>query len=113
MGVLPAEPWEVTDDDHVEQAQRGIEHQLLVLRTADPLLVAGQVTVDVGPGLDPSPAFDEPFARTLESYGMVTQPGVEITWGEVHVGAVQVFEEAGFTEVGAPTKRRRVMRLDC
>jgi hypothetical protein len=28
------------------------------------------------------------------------------------VGAVQVFAEAGFTEVSAPTKRRRVMRID-
>jgi hypothetical protein len=37
---------------------------------------------------------------------------VEITWGEVHVGAVQVFAEAGFTEVSAPAKRRRVMRID-
>jgi hypothetical protein len=43
---------------------------------------------------------------------MVTVPGLEITWGEVHVGAVQVFDEAGFTEVSAPTKRRRVMRID-
>jgi hypothetical protein len=37
---------------------------------------------------------------------------VEITWGELHVGAVQVFTEAGFNEVSAPTKRRRVMRID-
>ena len=43
---------------------------------------------------------------------MVTQPGLEITWGEAHVGAVQVFGEAGFTEISAPTKRRRVMRVD-
>jgi hypothetical protein len=43
---------------------------------------------------------------------MVTEPFVEITWGEVHVGAVQVFAEAGFTQVSAPTKRRRVMRID-
>jgi len=51
-------------------------------------------------------------ASAVEGYGMVTQPGVEITWGELHVGAVQVFAEAGFTEVSAPTKRRRVMRKD-
>ena len=51
-------------------------------------------------------------ASAVEGYAMVTQPGVEITWGEVHVGAVQVFAEAGFTEVSTPTKRRRVMRID-
>jgi GNAT superfamily N-acetyltransferase len=51
-------------------------------------------------------------ATAVEGYAMVTQPWAEITWGEVHVGAVQVFAEAGFTEVSAPTKRRRVMRID-
>lgn len=54
----------------------------------------------------------EQGAIAVEGYAMVTQPGVEITWGEIHVGAVQVFDEAGFTEVSAPTKRRRVMRID-
>jgi GNAT superfamily N-acetyltransferase len=51
-------------------------------------------------------------ARALEAYPMVTTPGKEITWGELHVGARQVFEEAGFTEITEPTLRRRVMRLD-
>jgi GNAT superfamily N-acetyltransferase len=51
-------------------------------------------------------------ATAVEGYPMVTEPGREITWGEVHVGAVQVFDEAGFTAVSAPTKRRRVMRID-
>jgi GNAT superfamily N-acetyltransferase len=54
----------------------------------------------------------EQGATAVEGYGMVTEPGLEITWGEVHVGAVQVFDEAGFTKVSAPTKRRRVMRID-
>lgn len=51
-------------------------------------------------------------ATAVEGYPMVTEPGLEITWGEVHVGAVPVFDEAGFTEVSSPTKRRRVMRID-
>jgi GNAT superfamily N-acetyltransferase len=51
-------------------------------------------------------------ARALEAYPMITQPGKEITWGEVHVGARQVFEEAGFTEITHPTARRVVMRID-
>ena len=37
---------------------------------------------------------------------MVTEPGVEITWGELHVGAVQAFAAAGFREVSAPTQAR-------
>ncbi len=43
---------------------------------------------------------------------MITQPGREITWGEVHVGTRQVFEDAGFQEVSHPTVRRVVMRID-
>jgi GNAT superfamily N-acetyltransferase len=51
-------------------------------------------------------------ARALEAYPMITQPGKEITWGEVHVGARQVFEDAGFKEISHPTVRRVVMRVD-
>ena len=51
-------------------------------------------------------------ARALEAYPMITQPGKEITWGELHVGARQVFEEAGFAEITHPTARRVVMRID-
>jgi GNAT superfamily N-acetyltransferase len=51
-------------------------------------------------------------ARALEAYPMITQPGKEITWGEVHVGARQVFVDAGFVQVSHPTPRRVVMRID-
>lgn len=51
-------------------------------------------------------------ARALEGYAMRTQPGREITWGELHVGAVQVFADAGFKEVSTPSVRRAVMRVD-
>ena len=51
-------------------------------------------------------------ARALEGYAMRTQPGREITWGEVHVGAAQVFAEAGFKEVSSPSVRRAVMRIE-
>jgi GNAT superfamily N-acetyltransferase len=51
-------------------------------------------------------------ARALEAYSIITPPGKEITWGEVHVGARQVYEEAGFREVCHPTVRRVVMRVD-
>ncbi|HEX8631251.1 MAG TPA: GNAT family N-acetyltransferase [Catenuloplanes sp.] len=51
-------------------------------------------------------------ARALEAYPMITEPGRRITWGELHVGARQVFADAGFTEVSRPTLRRVVMRVD-
>jgi GNAT superfamily N-acetyltransferase len=51
-------------------------------------------------------------ARALEAYPMITQPGKEITWGELNVGARQVFQDAGFEEVSHPTPRRVVMRVD-
>ena len=51
-------------------------------------------------------------ARALEAYPMITQAGKEITWGELHVGARQVFEDAGFKQVSSPTVRRVVMRVD-
>ena len=51
-------------------------------------------------------------ARALEAYPMITEPAKEITWGEAHVGARQVFEDAGFEEVSRPTVRRVVMRID-
>jgi len=51
-------------------------------------------------------------ARALEAYPMITEPGKEITWGELHVGARQAFEEAGFVELTHPTVRRVVMRID-
>jgi GNAT superfamily N-acetyltransferase len=51
-------------------------------------------------------------ARALEAYPMIVPPGKVITWGELHVGARQVFEDAGFREVNHPTLRRVVMRID-
>jgi GNAT superfamily N-acetyltransferase len=51
-------------------------------------------------------------ARALEAYPMVTQAGKTITWGELHVGPHQAFEEAGFQEITRPTVRRTVMRID-
>jgi GNAT superfamily N-acetyltransferase len=51
-------------------------------------------------------------ARAIEAYPMITQPGKVITWGELHVGARQVLEEAGFEQVTHPTLRRVVMRVD-
>jgi len=51
-------------------------------------------------------------ASALEGYAMITEPGREITWGELHVGALGVFEEAGLRPVSRPSKRRVVTRID-
>ena len=51
-------------------------------------------------------------ATALEAYPMITEPGKEVTWGELNVGARQVFEDAGFRQVSHPTKRRVVMRIE-
>ncbi len=51
-------------------------------------------------------------ARALEGYPMITQPGQEIAWGELHVGSRSIFSAAGFAEVSHPTLRRVVMRID-
>lgn len=51
-------------------------------------------------------------ARALEAYPLLTEPGQDITWGELNVGTRSMFEAAGLTEVSHPTKRRLVMRID-
>jgi GNAT superfamily N-acetyltransferase len=51
-------------------------------------------------------------ARALEGYPMMTEPGTEVMWGELHVGSRSIFEAAGFTEASHPTLRRFVMRID-
>jgi GNAT superfamily N-acetyltransferase len=51
-------------------------------------------------------------ARAVEGYPMITQPGWEMTWGELFVGSRSIFADAGFTEVSRPTLRRVVMRID-
>ena len=43
---------------------------------------------------------------------MLTEPGQDITWGELHVGTRSMFDAAGFAEVARPTPRRVVMRID-
>ncbi len=51
-------------------------------------------------------------ARALEGYPMLTEPGHDVTWGELHVGNRSMFEAAGFAEVNRPTVRRVVMRVE-
>ena len=51
-------------------------------------------------------------ARALEAYPMLTQPGEDVTWGELNVGTRTMFAAAGLTQVSHPTPRRVVMRID-
>lgn len=51
-------------------------------------------------------------ARAIEGYPMITQPGQEITWGEIQMGTRSMFADAGFEEVHRATLRRLVMRID-
>ncbi len=51
-------------------------------------------------------------ARALEAYPMLTAPGDDITWGELHMGTRSMFAAAGFDEVSRPSHRRVVMRID-
>ena len=51
-------------------------------------------------------------ARAIEAYPMLTEPGDDITWGELHMGTRSMFAAAGFDEVSRPTPRRAVMRID-
>jgi len=51
-------------------------------------------------------------AHALEGYPMLTEPGRDVAWGELHVGSRSIFEAAGFEEVLRPTPRRVVMRID-
>jgi GNAT superfamily N-acetyltransferase len=51
-------------------------------------------------------------AAAIEGYPMVVEPGVDVPWGETHVGVARQFAREGFTEVAHPTPRRLVMRLE-
>ena len=51
-------------------------------------------------------------ARILEGYPIVTDGAGNITWGEVFVGPLGAFLEAGFEVVHEPSKRRRVVRIE-
>lgn len=51
-------------------------------------------------------------ARALEAYPMITKPGQDITWDELHVGNRSIFEAAGLVGITHPTIRRLVMRID-
>jgi len=48
-------------------------------------------------------------AHAIEGYPMTTK---NVILEELHVGTEGVFADAGFTEIGRPSKRRAVMRID-
>jgi GNAT superfamily N-acetyltransferase len=51
-------------------------------------------------------------ARAVEGYPMDLPPGQQALLVELHVGTRSMFADAGFAEVGRPSRRRVVMRID-
>ena len=51
-------------------------------------------------------------ARAVEAYPMKPAPGKEVTWGEMHVGALSAFEAAGYRIVTRPSLRRAIVRYE-
>lgn len=51
-------------------------------------------------------------ARAVEAYPMKPAPGKDVTWGEMHVGALSAFLAAGFRIVHQPSLRRAIVRYD-
>lgn len=51
-------------------------------------------------------------ARAVEAYPMKPAPGKDVTWGEMHVGALSAFLAAGFRIVRVPSLRRAIVRYD-
>ncbi|MGN6605665.1 MAG: GNAT family N-acetyltransferase [Jatrophihabitans sp.] len=51
-------------------------------------------------------------ARAVEAYPMRPAPGKEVTWGELHVGALSAFLAAGYRIVHEPSLRRAVVRYE-
>ena len=54
----------------------------------------------------------EHHAKAVEAYPMKPAPGKEVTWGEMHVGALSAFLAAGFRIVHVPSLRRAIVRYD-
>jgi GNAT superfamily N-acetyltransferase len=51
-------------------------------------------------------------ASAVEAYPMKPAPGKEVTWGEMHVGALNAFLAAGYRIVHVPSLRRAIVRYD-
>jgi GNAT superfamily N-acetyltransferase len=51
-------------------------------------------------------------ARAVEAYPMKPAPGKDVTWGEMHVGALSAFLAAGYRIVHVPSLRRAIVRYD-
>lgn len=43
---------------------------------------------------------------------MKPAPGKDVTWGEMHVGKLSTFLDAGFRVVHVPSLRRAIVRYD-
>ena len=51
-------------------------------------------------------------ARAVEAYPMKPAAGHDVPWGEMHVGKLSTFLDAGFRIVRVPSLRRAIVRFD-
>jgi GNAT superfamily N-acetyltransferase len=51
-------------------------------------------------------------ARAIEGYPMTVDKDQTVSWGQLYIGSVGMFESAGFDVVASPTEKRRVMRIN-
>ena len=51
-------------------------------------------------------------ARAVEAYPMKPAPGKDVSWGEMHVGALSAFLAAGYQIVHVPSLRRAIVRYE-
>ena len=51
-------------------------------------------------------------ARAVEAYPLITEPGEDVSSGEMLVGSRGIYAAAGMTEISRPSLRRAVMRIE-
>jgi GNAT superfamily N-acetyltransferase len=51
-------------------------------------------------------------ASAVEAYPMKPAPGKDVSWGEMHVGALSAFLAAGYHIVHVPSLRRAIVRYE-
>ena len=95
-------PWEDRDEDRADESVWAVT--CLFARAGFRRRGVSKALAAAAPGHARSRG-----ARALEAYPIVTTTVIP---EELHVGTVATFAAAGFTEIGRPSKRRAVMRID-
>jgi GNAT superfamily N-acetyltransferase len=95
-------PWEGRDEDRLDESVWAVTCLFTRARFRRRGVSAALARAAVG-------FARERGARALEAYPIVTTNVIE---EELHVGTLGVYTDAGFTEIGRPSKRRAVVRID-